>query len=121
MTWALLLGAWTPDSLAMFIPSGFSQAQANPVSEDLSDLKKIQVVLESKLIAQRLSDLGFTVEEVQARLSQLPGHQIHQIAQQLDGLQIGGDGLGIVIALLVIAILVVILLQITGHKIIVTK
>jgi hypothetical protein len=54
-------------------------------------------------------------------LNQLTEEQLHRFASTLDELKVGGDGLGIVIALLVIAILVVILLQLTDHKIIVTK
>ncbi len=86
------------------------------------DLLKIQAFLETRLVAQRLADLGFNAQEVQSRLNGLSDDQIHQVARNLDGLQTGGDSaLGIVIALLVIVILVFILLQVTGHKVIVTK
>ncbi len=119
--WVLLLGL-TPEGIAMLIPSTLPDAQDRSISHRQSDLQRIQSVLESKLISQRLSDLGFTIEEVKERLAQLPDDQIHQVAQQLNGLQTGGDSaLGIIIALLVIAVLVVILLHITGHKVIVTK
>ena len=37
----------------------------------------------------------------------------------LDEIKTGGDGLGVIIALLVIAILVVVLIQLSGHKVIV--
>jgi len=117
--WVLLLGGFTPDGFAMLIPSTLSWSESD--SQRQQELQKIQSLLESKRIAQRLSDLGFTAQEIQERLTQLSDDQIHQIAQYLDSLQTGGDALGIVIALLVIAILVVILLQLTGHKIIVTK
>ena len=118
--WIFLLG-FAQNSMAMLIPSVLPEAQSESVAQRDIELGKIQGLLESKLISQRLSDLGFTAEEVQQRLAQLPDEQIHQVAQHLDGLQTGGDGLGIIIALLVIAILVVILLHITGHKVIVTK
>lgn len=118
---SLLLGFFTSDSMAILIPSVLPGAQGSSVTQRQSELERIQVLLESKLISQRLSDLGLTAGEIQARLAQLTDDQIHQIAQRLDSLLIGGDGLGIVIALLVVAILVVIFLQITGHKIIVTK
>lgn len=118
---SLLLGFFTSDSMAILIPSVLPGAQGSSVTHRQSELERIQVLLESKLISQRLSDLGLTADEIQARLAQLTDDQIHQIAQRLDSLLIGGDGLGIVIALLVVAILVVIFLQITGHKIIVTK
>ena len=118
---SLLLGFFTSDSMAILIPSVLPGAQGSSVTQRQSELEQIQVLLESKLISQRLNDLGLTADEIQARLAQLTDDQIHQIAQRLDSLLIGGDGLGIVIALLVVAILVVIFLQITGHKIIVTK
>ena len=87
-----------------------------------ADLGRIQKVLELKAVSERLKQLGFTREEVQGRLSQLSDRQVHQIALQLDDLKVGKDGaLGIIIALLVIAILVVVLLKLTGHKVIVTK
>ena len=83
------------------------------------DSGTIRQVLENKMVSERLSQLGFTQEEVNSRLSQLSDQQLHKLAVNLDEIKTGGDGLGIIIALLVIAILVVILLQITGHKVIV--
>ncbi len=119
--WILVLG-FAQNSMAMLIPSALPEVQAQSSAQRDIELRKIQGLMESKLVSQRLSDLGFTTQEIQQRLAQLPDEQFHQLAQHLDSLQTGGDGaLGIIIALLVIAILVVILLQITGHKIIVTK
>jgi hypothetical protein len=87
-----------------------------------ADLGKIQKVLEMKAISERLSQFGVTQDEIQKRLTQLSDQQIHQIALQLDDLRIGqGDPLGIIIALLVIAILIVVILKLTGHKVIITK
>jgi hypothetical protein len=82
-----------------------------------ADLGKIQKVLETKMIRDRLEQYGLTQDEVNARLSQLSDQQMHNFALQLDTLKVGGDGLGIVIALLVIAILVVILLYLLGHRV----
>ncbi len=86
-----------------------------------ADLGKIQKFLEMKAISERLSQFGVTQDEIQKRLTQLSDQQIHQIALQLDDLRIGGDPLAIVIALLVITILVVVILKLTGHKVIITK
>jgi hypothetical protein len=82
-----------------------------------ADLAKIQKVIESKMIRERLEQYGLTQEEINARLSQMSDQQIHNFALNLDDLKVGGDGLGIVIALLVIAILVVVLLYLTGHRV----
>ena len=84
------------------------------------ELEKIQNFLETKAVSSRLEQFGYTQDEIQKRLTQLNDQQIHQIATRLDDLKIGGDGLGIVIAILVIAILIIIILQLTGHKVIVT-
>ena len=55
------------------------------------------------------------------RFAQLSDQQLHKLALQVDELAVGGDGLGRVIALLVIAILVVLLIQLTGRRVVVTK
>ncbi len=86
-----------------------------------ADLGKIQKVLETRAISERLAQFGLTQDEIQKRLTQLSDRQIHQTALQLDDLKVGQDALGVIIALLLIAILVVLLLQLTGHKVIVTK
>ncbi|HLG21494.1 MAG TPA: PA2779 family protein [Candidatus Manganitrophaceae bacterium] len=100
---------------AMFMPSNSAG------SERVEDLSKLQPYLESKVIRQRLADLGLTADEIAARMAQLSDQEIHQVASQIDQLQAGGDGLGVIVVLLVIAILVVVLLQLTGHKVIITK
>ena len=113
---ALFVIGATPRVYAGFSPSdaiGLSQA------ERARDLQKIQKLLEMKMVRERLKDLGFTPGEVRERINQLDAEQLHQLALKLDDLKVGGDGLGILIAVLVIAILVVILLQLTGHRIIV--
>ena len=80
-------------------------------------MEKIRVILENKLVGQRLHDLGYTADEVMTRLSQMSDSQVHSFAQKLDDLKVGGDGLGVVIALLVIVVLVLVILQLTGHKV----
>jgi len=85
------------------------------------DLERIQRFLEMKVVKDRLEKFGYTPEEIRQRLDNLSDHQVHQMAQQIDELRVGGDGLGVVVALLVIVILVIIILQLTGHKVIVTK
>ena len=84
-----------------------------------ADLGKIQKVLETKMIKERLVQYGMTQEEVNTRLSQLSDQQLHKFSLQIDDLKVGGDGLGIVIALLVIVLLVVLIIQLTGHKVVV--
>lgn len=115
---AMFIVGIVPRVEAAFIPS---ETMNLPTLDREKELQKIQTLLETKLIQQRLKDFGFTAEEIKARLSQLSDQEIHSIAKRLDDIKVGQNGLGIVIALLVIAILVVILIKLTtGKRIVIT-
>lgn len=84
------------------------------------DCAVIQKALEVKVIAQTLEKMGFTKNEIQSRLTAMSDRQIHEFASRIDEIRTGGDGVGAVIGVLVIIILVVVLLHLTGHRVIVT-
>jgi len=122
ISWYLVVAMFvigvTPRVYAGFAPSeGLNLSTIDRATE----LEKIQGVLEIKMISERLRSLGFTPEEIQKRLGELSDHQIHQLAQQLDDLKVGGDGWGIVVAIILIAAIVVLILYLSGHKVVVTK
>ncbi|MDO9028542.1 MAG: PA2779 family protein [Candidatus Roizmanbacteria bacterium] len=123
LTWYLLIAMFVigiaPKANAGIVPS---EIIAMSQADRAADLGKIQKVLEMKMVRERLEKLGFAQDEIQNKLSSLSDQQMHNLALQIDKIKVGGDGgLGIVIALLVIAILVVLLIQLTGHKVVVTK
>jgi hypothetical protein len=103
------------------VDAGFSPTEGltNLHSGREADTQKIQKVLEFKMVSERLKALGFTHNEVQARLNQLNDQQIHQMAQKLDDLNVGGDGGEIIIGILIIAILVIIIYYLLGHRVVV--
>jgi len=113
----LLLGV-TPGVYASFSPSELitlSQIDRN------GDLSKIQKVLESKMIRQRLSQLGFTEEGIQRRLYQLSDEQIHQIALKIDELRVGSDaGEAVIIGFLVV-IFIVAVVYFLGYRVVLKK
>ena len=118
----VVLTAVPADVHAMFLPSSLPHTQDGSAMGRQKNLDQLQKLLESRVISQRLSDLGFSQEEVSSRLDRLSDEQIHYFATHLESVQAGGDAaLGIIIALLIIAILVVLLLQLSGHKILITK
>ncbi len=121
MVAVVVLTAVPADVQAMFLPSSVYLAQDSSSLNRQQNLERLQRLLESRLISQRLSDLGFSQGEVSSRLNRLSDEQIHFFSSHLESLQTGGDGLAVIIALLVIAILVVVLLEVTGHKVIITK
>lgn len=105
---------------AAFVPS---QLIGTTPLDRVADERAIQSILENRLVQQRLMDLGYTVEEIQDRLSQLSDQQIHAVAQKLDDLRVGQDSaLGIVIAVLVIIVLVILIINLTtGRKVVITR
>ncbi len=108
-------------SIAPKAEAGISPSEMVSVAIDRAhDMERVQKAIESKMIKERLGKLGFTDDEVASRLGRLSDQQVHQLALNLDSVKVAGDdGLGVIVLLLVIAILVVILLQVTGHKVIV--
>ncbi len=121
MIWTLVvttfvMGWFPPEGRAMLAPATPAGLVSDASRAD--DLQRVQRVLENKLIQQRLADYGLTPEEINARLTRLSDAQLHSMAAQIDALMPGGDaGLGIIIALLVIAILAVILIYLLGHRV----
>ncbi|MGQ9694276.1 MAG: PA2779 family protein [Thermodesulfobacteriota bacterium] len=102
-------GAFSPSEI--FSPSSGKRA---------TDLQKVKSFLERKIVAEKLKELGFSPQEIQKRIHDLNDQQIHQLALKIDEWKVGGDsGLGLVIAILIIAILIVLFLQLTGHRIVV--
>jgi hypothetical protein len=104
----LVLGCLPYNAMAVLIPSDSSAAEAIGLDR-YADIQKIQTALESKLVVQRLTDLGLSVEEVQQSMSKLTTQELHDVASNLDGLQAGGD-LGLVIGVLVVVVLVLLVI-----------
>jgi len=104
--------------------AGFSPSEViSMLSFDRSsDLEKIRKVLEMKMVREKLKDLGFTPNEIEKRLGQLSDHQIHQLALNLDELQVGGSsGWAVLIVILLIAIVVGVVIYVSGHRVVIEK
>ena len=121
VTWYLVVAMFvigiTPRVYAGFSPS--EVVGLSPIDRG-SDLGKIQNTIETKMIGERLKQIGLTPDEIQKKLNQLSDAQIHQLAQQLDELKVGGDGgwvvVGVIVVLAAIAVLVIYL---SGHEVVV--
>jgi hypothetical protein len=110
-------------AIAPRVDAGFAPSEMISLvqSDRAEDLARVQNLLEAKIVRERLDALGFSQEEIQAKLSQLTDQELHQLATQIDSLTAGGDAGGVIIAILVIIILIIVILQLTGHKVLVTK
>jgi hypothetical protein len=79
----LAIGLHPPETVAMLSPALPAAAESSSDSHRMADLQKIQTVLESKVVRQRLEDFGLSQEEINARLAGLSDDQLHQFAQTL--------------------------------------
>ena len=114
----LLMGVlgFVPRLDAAFVPSADSWSTL----DRQGDVAKVQQVLEDKMVRERLKDLGYTEEEISARLDQLSDQELHALAAQLDTLTAGGSTEAVVIIVLLVAILIVLVLVFYGKRIAVT-
>ena len=121
VTWYLVVAMFVI-GITPRVYAGFSASEVVGFSaiDRASDLGKIQNAIETKMIGERLKQIGLTPDEIQKKLSQLGDQQIHQLAQQLDELRVGGDSgwvaFGIVMGLAAIAVLVIYL---SGHEVVI--
>ena len=100
---------------ASFVPSDQSSA---PISQQ-EDMATLQKALEQKLVTERLKDLGYTEDEIRARLDRLSDSELHSLATRIDTLMPAGSAEAVLAVILLVAILVVLILMWTGHKIVV--
>jgi hypothetical protein len=107
----MLAGLGPIEAHAALMPTDLVTGVVAPVDQRAADLNRIQSQLESKLVVQRLQDLGLTPQEIQLQMESLTNEQIHQVAQNLDGVQVGGDLLWI---LIVVGVVVLVLALIGG-------
>ena len=73
-----------------------------------ADVQEVQKALESKVLRQRLHEMGLSDSEIQARLGKLSNQQVHQLASRIHALNPGGDFtvIGILLAVLLVLLIV---------------
>lgn len=109
----MVLFGFVPRLDAAFVPS----AESWSALDRQSDMAKVQKVLEGKMMRERLKAFGLTDEEISARLEKLSDQEIHALATQLDTVTAGGSTGEVIIVILLVAILVVLVLQLSGKHI----
>ena len=118
---AIALAAWTmfynvSPAMASFISS---KAPIQENSQKSEYIKEIQKALESKIVAQKLKEYGMSPKEVKEKLKSMNEEQLRILANASKKLTAGGDLLGIAIAALVIAFIVVLILRLAGKEVII--
>lgn len=101
----------------MVAPVSPNESAASMTAEQ--DMRTIRATLENKLVQERLEQLGYSNEQVEARLKTLSEAELHALATNLDQVTPAGDGLGILIAIVVIALIIGGILYFTGKEVVV--
>ncbi len=111
-------------SLAPRVEAGIAPSKAPIASqaERTADLDKIQTVLENKMVQERLAQLGYSREEIQAKLQGLSDEQLHMVAANIDQLAVGGvDAWGFVVGVGILVLIIVAVLYFTNREVVVRK
>lgn len=117
----LAISTFAGPAEAMFVRSAPLQ-EAAPASASMdraAGLAKIQTALESKIVQQKLMDFGLSPEETMTRVNRLSDAQINQLATHTDSLQAGGEVVGTLVSLVILALLVVLLIYLLEGRIVV--
>ena len=91
---------------AMLVPADIPAA--TPSATRSADMKTIRGALESKILRERLKELGLTDTEINSRLSKLSDKQVHELATRIHAVNPGGDFtvIGILIAVVLVLLII---------------
>jgi hypothetical protein len=78
-----------------------------------ADMMTVQTALESKVVRERLKSLGIEEKDVDARLKQLSGPQLHKLAKDIESVGPGGSVAGILVIVLLVVLIVYLVQRIT--------
>jgi hypothetical protein len=107
LAWALLLGLLPQVAEAAPLPP----AATSPAAGD-------PAALETRLVTARLVTLGVSPEEAAARIAALTEAERHELAQRLDELEAGGSAAAALAVAIIVGLLVVLILELMGRRVI---
>ncbi len=110
----LVIGIISPPAEAAF---SSSESPASCCCDREYDIGIIQAALERKLVAGYLHQRGFSSTEIKSRLLDLSDQQINKLAKQLENFNVGGDGEGVLIGVLIIALVILVVLPLLGIRV----
>lgn len=103
---------------AGLIPSVPSSAETADKTRG-AEIDKVQKVLEMQIVIDKLEAYGLSADEVKAKLQGMSDDQLHMMAQASDRVLAGGDGLGLVIGILIVVLLIIVIMKLLDKQIII--
>lgn len=73
--------------------------------------EKVNVFLSKQKVTQMMIQQGVNPDEVRNRMASLSDQEIMKISKQIDNLPAGGDGVSLVISVLIIVLLVLVIMK----------
>lgn len=101
----LLIAVTFTFSLVPRTHAGFVSSTITPTQERAQDMQEIATTLEKKAVSEKLAAMGYSTEEVQARLDQLSNEDLHAVATNLEAAESGGAA-GLIVGIVIVALLI---------------
>lgn len=99
--------------------AGFISPNSAVVTVSAADMSSIREDLENSLLFERLAEVGLTAEEIEIRLRDMTAEERRSVLTDLDTIQAGGDGVGTLVSLAVLALLVILILKLLDKEIVI--
>ena len=111
VAWGVLLAALPRVSEAAPLPPARAGAGEG-------DLEAVRVLLEQKVARERLAALGLSPEEVKGLLDRLTPEERSELAARTEELGTGGDVVGIIAVAIILTMVVILVLELMGRRVI---
>lgn len=116
LTLAIILACIPSNSSAMQISSKLSSGETSNNRDN--DINKIAVELEKKIVREKLFSLGMTSNYVMKKINELSNEEIHQLAVKVEDIKAAGDAWGAIAAILILAMIVILVLELLGRRVV---
>ncbi len=98
--------------------AAFVSPSENVLAEvDVTSLEGIRAALEDELLTERLTALGLSPEEIQARLDSLTVQERQVVMADVEKLQAGGDGISSLVSLAVLVLIIFLIMKLMDKEI----
>jgi hypothetical protein len=84
----------------------------------VDDLEAVGTLLEQRLIRERLGELGVSPAEAEAALARLSPEERREMAARVDELDAGGNGVAILAIAIIVGMIVILVLELLGRRIV---
>lgn len=108
---AYMILFFTAPGIAGMVSSSLSSEKGLSAAERQVRLETIKKALENKMVQAKLKSYGLNDSEVNEKIKSMNDSQIQLLAQASEKVLAGGDGLSLIVTLLVIVLLVLLIIR----------